>query len=270
MAAFTRLDIDLRFSRVEAGATEALEGTITASGSEVTITANHPELLATTRTVTIAQLRGLADAIAGFGITVTLASPAGTLASIGDVKSDIVQRGLTGSSHIRLGNPALIAPLLVPKARVGAVTLPPSTPFPLLPTLGRRRVRRISTTHYTPGSGRPRLIFTVGSENWDGTPPREFDLLPGTTVIGSGEDADLQLEGLGPVSARIRHTIEDEYVLQSDGTDDVILRTGARISLGTWRMAYFREEFADHGRPWGGRLGGELSRQRPQPERKRL
>lgn len=267
MAAVVRFDIDLQFSRVDSSSPEVLEGTITASGSEVIVTANHPELLASARTMTIAQLRELAETIARLGITVTLAGPGGALASIGAVKSNILQRGIAGSPNIRLGSPALLAPLVLPKARAGIVTLPPPTPFPLFPTYGRRRRRRVSTTHYTPGSGRPRLIFTVGSENWDGTPPREFNLLPGTTLIGAGEDADLRLEGLGAVSARIRHTAQDEYVYQADGVPDVILRTGARISLGTWRMAYFREEFADHGRPFGGRLGGELSRQRPQPQR---
>jgi hypothetical protein len=32
-------------------------------------------------------------------------------------------------------------------------------------------------------------------------------------------------------------------------------------------MTFFREEFADHGRPYGGRVGGEIGHQRPQPER---
>ena len=34
--------------------------------------------------------------------------------------------------------------------------------------------------------------------------------------------------------------------------------------MGSWRLAYFREEFADHGRPFGGRSGGEFAYQRPQ------
>ena len=37
--------------------------------------------------------------------------------------------------------------------------------------------------------------------------------------------------------------------------------------MGPWRMAFFREEYADHGRPFGGRLGGEFSVQKPQPTR---
>jgi hypothetical protein len=46
------------------------------------------------------------------------------------------------------------------------------------------------------------------------------------------------------------------------------LRTGALITLGPWRLAFFREEFADHGRPFGGRMGGEFAVQRPQPARR--
>ncbi|MFX5718580.1 hypothetical protein ABTE23_21380, partial [Acinetobacter baumannii] len=69
--------------------------------------------------------------------------------------------------------------------------VPPGTPLPLVPTVNRFVPRRITTTHYTPGSGRPRLIFAIGSSSWDGSRPREFDLLPTKTVIGSGDEADL-------------------------------------------------------------------------------
>ncbi|HSP75244.1 MAG TPA: hypothetical protein VLO31_03400, partial [Cryobacterium sp.] len=47
-----------------------------------------------------------------------------------------------------------------------------------------------------------------------------------------------------------------------------ILRTGARIEMGPWRLAFFREEYADHGRPYGGRVGGEFAVQKPQPSRR--
>jgi hypothetical protein len=35
-------------------------------------------------------------------------------------------------------------------------------------------------------------------------------------------------------------------------------------------LTFVREEYADHGRPYGGRIGGELGRQRRQPSRERL
>ena len=34
-------------------------------------------------------------------------------------------------------------------------------------------------------------------------------------------------------------------------------------------MSFYREEYADHGRPYGGRAGGEIGHQRPQPARRR-
>lgn len=84
---------------------------------------------------------------------------------------------------------------------------------------------------------------------------------------------------MAPIHAEIRHARDDEYVLypfDASGGGSApepgkpapgprVLRTGARIELGTWRLAYYREEFADHGRPHGGRQGGELAIQKPQP-----
>lgn len=46
-----------------------------------------------------------------------------------------------------------------------------------------------------------------------------------------------------------------------------ILRTATRVEIGSWTMTFARDEYADHGRPYGGRIGGELGRQRPQPPR---
>ncbi|MCS5498103.1 hypothetical protein NY547_12705 [Cnuibacter physcomitrellae] len=281
-----RLDIDLAFSETEAGSDTPFGGTITASGSEVRITVSDPSRLPGNGRRTLAELSTVAEALASRGISVRLEGPDGPIIQLGDVGRSRLQRLVTGSPHIRLGTVAALAPLLV-KRNGGdrlAVPVPPSTPLPLAPTVNRVVRRRITTTHYLPGSGRPRLIFVVGSENWDGRPPREFDLLPERTVIGSGPDADLRLPGLAAVHAEIRHEDDDEYVLydieptggghaREEGPQGGrpprgrILRTGARIDLGDWRMAYFREEFADHGRPYGGRVGGELARQRKQPPR---
>jgi hypothetical protein len=96
--------------------------------------------------------------------------------------------------------------------------------------------------------------------------------------IGSSESADLSLPGLDSLQARVRRDPNDEYmlVLVSDQTpcsfnggrlqagDERVLRTGSRVQLGRWTMTYTREEYADHGRPYGGRAGGEFARQRPQ------
>lgn len=282
-----RLDINLSFSEHEQGAdadTPPFEGTITAAGTEVRIVVSDPSRLPGNGRRTLAELSTVADALASRGISVKLEGPDGPILQLGDVKKSALQRVITGSRHIRLGSVGAVAPLLTRrnKGQVLTFPIPPETPFPLVPTINRTVRRRITTTHYTPGSGRPRLIFAVGDATWDGSRPREFDLLPTKTVIGSGEEADLRLPGLAPVHAEIRHEGDDEYVLYGfdvvggggareqgpgRGGGGRILRTGARIELGAWRLAYFRAEFADHGRPYGGRVGGELARQRKQPPR---
>lgn len=280
-----RLDIDLAFSQEETGTDATLppfEGTVTAAGSEVRVKISDPARLPGNGRRTLSELSTVADALAARGISVCVEGPDGPIVHLGDVKSSLLQRVVTGSPHIRLGSVGAVAPLLTRRnaGRVPTFPVPPGTPLPLVPTVNRVVRRRITTTHYTPGSGRPRLIFAIGTGDWDGRPPREFDLLPDKTVIGSGDEADLRLPGLAPVHAEIRHEGDDEYVLY--GFDVVggggsavegrrgngrILRTGARIELGDWRLAYFRAEWADHGRPYGGRVGGELSRQRRQPPR---
>lgn len=137
-----------------------------------------------------------------------------------------------------------------------------------------------TSTHAERGAGRPRLIFKVG-EDWDGTPPREFDLLDGTTRIGSGDDMDLRLDGLEAFQATIEHDADDEYVLRhatavgeqnapvldsgalepSGLPGEGVLRTGSPVELGDWSLSFYRDEFADHGRPGGGREGGEGAHQ---------
>ena len=284
-----RLDIDLSFSEVDPGGDGPVvpfEGTITAAGNEVTVFVSEPARLPGNGRRSLADLTVVADALAARGISVRVVGPDGPILQLGDVRNSRLQRLVTRSPHIRLGSVQAVAPLLLRRNgdRALVFPVPPTTPFPIAPTVNRVVRRRVTTTHYLPGSGRPRLIFVVGSEYWDGRPPREFDLLPGRTVIGSGPDADLQLPGLAAVHAEVRHEDDDEYVLYDveptgggHATEPLdagarprrgrILRTGARIDLGEWRLAYFREEFADHGRPYGGRVGGELSKQKKQPPR---
>jgi hypothetical protein len=137
-----------------------------------------------------------------------------------------------------------------------------------------------TTTHAEPGAGNPRLIFASGSTDWNGDDIVDFALLDGTTRIGSGEDADLRLQGLESLHAEIRHDDQDEYVLYTFGPAGLsndgdpedpdaghVLRTAARVELGDSLMSFARDEFADHGRPFGGRQGGEFAHQEPQPDR---
>lgn len=145
----------------------------------------------------------------------------------------------------------------------------------------------VTTTHDPHGGGHPRLIFAASSSSRlgdrDGAADGQyaFQLLRGVTRIGSGPDADLCLSGLDAQHAEIRRDGADEYVYvrlsaARSGTvngrtvEEQPLHTGDRLELGTWRMSFFREEFADHGRPHAGREGGELSDQQPQrPPRSR-
>jgi len=279
----THLDIDLTFT-IEPADEEppGLNGTIRANGLDIDVFLSDPDRFVRARMSSLPALRTVAADLAERGLVVSVSGPDGVIARIGAVQAPLAQRLVTKSPHLMLGSAAAVTQLLrrwrQPAAAERAVPAPPPTPFPLVPTLARRIRRQVTTTHYSPGAGRPRLIFVVGSENWDGRPPREFDLLPGVTRIGSADDADLRLAGLDGLHAEIRHDENDEYVLVSHGvvgggarsedpSPGLILRTGARLEMGPWRMGFFREEYADHGRPFGGRLGGELSVQKPQPSR---
>ncbi|MBG6184830.1 hypothetical protein IWX65_002808 [Arthrobacter sp. CAN_A214] len=281
MESSLHLEIDLAFTLVEPpegdDAAEQLNGTVTAAGTTVDIFVDNPGAFSGSSLPGLATVRALAKALAGQGLAVSVSGPRGHLVSVGAVKSPLAQRLLTRSPHIRLGSPSTLAPLLHLGRRAldkgdTKVGLPPSTPFPLVPTINRRIRRTITTTHYARGSGRPRLIFVKDSETWEGQIPREFELPEDRATIGSAATSSLRLQGLQDLHAEVVHTDDDEYVLVPHGpvsgsvnaTGNSILRTGARVQLGPWCLAFFREEYADHGRPFGGRSGGELAYQRPQ------
>ncbi len=86
----------------------------------------------------------------------------------------------------------------------------------------------------------------------------------------------MRLDGLADQHAEIRCEDSDEYVLVDLGApggnrvdgrpvERAALHTGDRIELGSWTMSYFRDEHADHGRPFGGRSGGESFTEQGQP-----
>lgn len=277
-----RLDIDLHVEQVGPDGDTAAGFSVKAAGDEVVVTLDDGAVPRGMNRHDLASLVPLADGLARRGIRLRVEGSKGTLVELGNVRSGPIGRMVAGSPHIRFGHLATLLSEMQHAGRGSGIRLPapPPTPFPLIPTIVRGVRRRVTTTHYIPGSGRPRLIFAVGSGDWDRSRPREFDLLPGRTVIGSGPDADLRLEGLEARHAEIRHNADDEYVLYSfaptgggrpnlpHSSDDArILRTGSRIEIGSWRVAYYREEFADHGRPFGGRQGGEYEFQKQQPIR---
>ncbi len=296
MSTSTRLDIDLVFSLAEsvktsaalsgitASGSEQMTGTVTASGLDIKVYSNKPELFMQSATMGLKDLRSVAETLAEQGLTVSFSGPDGVIVRLGAVRASLAQRIVTGTPHIELGSRKVWAPLLrernAAKAETPAIRLPPPTLLPFAPTFERRIRRQVTTTHYAFGGGRPRLFFVVGSDDWSGKMPEQFDLLPDVTTIGSAPSADLQLPGLLPRHAEIRHESNDEYVLHSFGevaggsrqlsgeqAGVRVLRTGARMEMGQWNLGFFREEYADHGRPYGGRQGGELAYQKPQPPR---
>lgn len=279
-----RLDIDLRFSMSADDSRPAVGGSVLADGTDVTVSVTEGAVALPDARAGLEWARAFGAELARFGLTVSLRTRHGIVASIGVVRAPWYLRIFTRSPHLRLRSLSALRALRRDGRSPDAqrMHLPPTTLFPPAPTMARRIRRRPTTTHYLPGSGRPRLIFAMQSRTWDGKAPREFDLLPDVTIIGSSGAADLILPGLEPQHARIVHDERDEYVLYVAGSERAsdkpvllessspgrILRTGALITLGEWRLAFFREEFADHGRPFGGRVGGEFAIQRPQPERR--
>jgi hypothetical protein len=268
-----RLDVDLSFSYTDESGS-VTKGSAVSSGTAVKVALDSLAPLGSGRVPSLDEVKPLAEMLAGKGISVTLSGPDGSIISLGAVDSPASQRLLTRSPYIKLGKLGALVPLIRPGRRKPAAArlLPPSTPLPLLPTVRRKINRRITTTHYTRGSGRPRLIFVQDAAVWTGQIPREVTLAGETTTIGSDPGSDILLEGLDGLHAEIRHDEQDEYVLVPHGAvsgsvagkGPSVLRTGARLQMGQWCLAFFREEFADHGRPYGGRSGGELAYERPQ------
>ena len=217
------------------------------------------------------------------GLTVTVVAPSGPLVTLGAPRTPWWQRRITGSRHIRIERGAGLWSLARGRARAdagalpSAELLPPPTLWPPAPTL-RRRPRSVTTTHDPSGGGNPRLIMA---------PHRP----PGTRGPPGGVPAERRRDhhrqrrrlrhpapGARARHAEVRHDDADEFVLVRIGRPDgtrvngapvarAVLRTASRIDLGEWTLSFYREEFADHGRPYGGRVGGEIGHQRPQPSR---
>lgn len=132
----------------------------------------------------------------------------------------------------------------------------------------------VTTTHDPALDGAPRLLVCVAG---DGTLDHDaiddltaFPLNLGRTVLGSAEGSDILLEGTAGSAGEIVHDASDEFVYVDSGGAAMVngeqvsmhpLRTGDRLELGPWTLMFFREESADHGRPYGGRQGGEFARQ---------
>lgn len=279
------IETDITFSMEREGSDgqepQTVSGTVTGSGHHLDVRCDDVGALSSGSSVRNA--RQIAAALAGEGLSVSIIGKDGPIVTIGDVKAGLLARTATRSPHIRIDN--LKAATSLARSRgVGGKSagslLPPPTLWPIAPTFRWSR-RRPTTTHDPEGGGRPRLVFAMGSAAKAGEPRRVFDLPKNGTTIGSDEACDLQLKGVDTLQARVRRdATNDEYILVALGDEtptkvngvkvdrEQVLRTGSRVEIGPWTMIYSREEFADHGRPYGGRAGGEFSRQRNQPQPK--
>ncbi len=279
------IEADIAFSMERGGSDDhepqTVTGTVTGSGHHIEVHCDDVGALSSGSSVRDA--RQIAAALAGEGLSVALVGKDGPIVTIGDVKAGLLARAATRSRHIRIDSLKAATNLARSRGTGGKARgslLPPPTLWPIAPTFRWSR-RRPTTTHDPAGGGRPRLVFSMGAAATSGGQRRVFDLPKTGTSIGSNEFADLRLSGVAPEQARVRRDSgTDEYILVALGgeiptkvngvrvTTEQVLRTGSRVEMGPWTMVYSREEFADHGRPYGGRAGGEFSRQRDQPKPK--
>lgn len=276
----TRVEADLRFG-LEMPGRAPVSGSVTGHGSDLTLTVSDPEVFAGRADAEL--VRRLALELNDAGLVVRVRDRDGVgLVALGAVRAPWWQRPFTRSAHVRVaGLRGLLGAWRgrqgqQPAALPGTGLLPPATPYPVAPTFLRRPVRRVTTTHDAGRGGGPRLIElpVTGLRRTDH--PTHW-LQRERTVIGSDPTCDIVLPGLAGVHAEVRHDEADEFVLvahdpevrvHGDRVTTRLLRTSARIALGDRVLTFVREEYADHGRPYGGRIGGELGhqrRQRPRP-----
>ncbi len=271
------LAADLAFSLDRPGQ-EPVRGTVRGKGNRLQVELDDPAALAGAGDAP--TIRVLAEALATRDVVVRVVHRGDHLVSLGAVSAPWWQRRFTGTRRIRLGSLRGVWTSARGRLRSTAAVLPdvalspPATLWPLTPTMVRRPRRRPTTTHDPAHGGSPRLVLTKEAVG-PGERSPIYWLRDGLT-IGSHPASDVCLPGLAPAHARIEHDHDDEWVVVAvDGLTRVhgasvarqILRTGSRVDLGPHALAYSREEYADHGRPFGGRIGGELGRQLPQPPR---
>jgi hypothetical protein len=276
------VDADLTFS-VDVPGARTVTGHLTGSGTALELRMDDSFVFASRSDAE--AIRGLAEGLAHRGLSVTVVDPAGPLVTLGARRTSWLQRRVTRSRHIRIERGGGVWSLARGRAQAGnagalptAELAPPTTMWPPAPTFLRRR-RHVTTTHDPRHGGNPRLVMAHDPHPRPDDVQPVFQLGREVTTIGSAPESDIRLPGLAPRHAEVRHDEWDEYVLVRLGSrattrvngapvDEALLRTGTRVELGDWTMSFIREEYADHGRPYGGRIGGELGHQRPQPPRR--
>lgn len=271
---------DLRFSADIPGQT-AFCGTLTASGRRIEIRVHGPVRPDARRDAKV--LRGVATALNELGITAVVYVDDTAMVEVGRTSAGWWQRVLARSSHVKVLSSRGVVHLAMQRRRPGtgrvslADLIPPLTLLPLAPTFGGDR-RPVTTTHDPRRGGNPRLVAVSAESVADDPTEIVFPLRRAVTLIGSGEDCDIRLAGLEELHAVVIHDERDEMVVQDCSSarttrvngappgEGAVLRTGARITVGEAMLVYRRAEYADHGRPFGGRVGGELGHQRSQPD----
>ncbi|MBD8871179.1 FHA domain-containing protein [Nocardioides donggukensis] len=271
---------DLCFE-VRAPGRDTVHGALTGSGNRLDLAVDDPGMFAGRGDAP--AVRAIAAELARRGLSLRVHDGDNHLITLGAVRASWWQRRLTGSRHIRLGSlrgawtsarsrsRSVDTPVL-PDAELA----PPATLFPVAPTFMRRPRRTPTTTHDPHHGGNPRLTL-VPRDGVHVDHPEVFWLEKDLTTVGSGADCDIRLPGLAERHAEIRHDEDDdELVIHAIDADTKvhgqriashILRTGARLDVGEWTLTFTRAEYADHGRPYGGRIGGELGHQQSQPPR---
>jgi hypothetical protein len=275
------ISADVSFS-VQLPGHAPITGTLIGTGNRLEMRLSDPAYFAGRRDA--GRLRQLAASLAEQGVTVVVIAGDVELLEIGMTQAPWWQRTLSRSRHLKVAS--LRGALAGATGRVrrtgseavlpGSELIPPGILLPLAPTFGRT-ARRVTTTHDPRHGGNPRLVLTTGNARLPADRRVVFPLRGESTTIGNSPECDIQLDGLDAVHAVVVRTATDELVLLDRSRDHStriggarlpedgrVLRTGARISVGGWMLAYRRAEFADHGRPFGGRIGGELGRQRSQ------
>ncbi|MEO5652460.1 MAG: FHA domain-containing protein [Marmoricola sp.] len=271
-------DLTVQFTGVD-GQTAA--GHLHGTHGRLTLDLDNPGVFAGSGDAVM--VRSLASNLAGRGVQIRVQHEGVHLVSIGAVTAPWWQRRATGSKRIRVGSWRGAWTSLRSRATANepvlpdASALPPPTLFPILPTFARYPRRKVTTTHDPSGSGSPRLVLKK-QDLWEGEQQPVFWLDRAETTIGSDPGCDIVLPGLAPVHTMVRHDDDDEFVLGNLGHESrvhgavvhsfAVLRTGARIDVGAHQLSFYREEYADHGRPHGGRIGGEAGHQRSQAARR--
>jgi hypothetical protein len=271
----TLVEAELEFS-VSTADGRTMSGSLTGSGNRLSLVVTDPRLLGGSGT---GPARALAAQLARHGLQLSVETDR-PLVTLGE-RAPFWQRRFTGSPYIRVASLAAALRLLRLRRASPRRTplVPPGTPLPVAPTF-LRRPRRPTTTHDPDGGGYPRLVPAPDPHRRAELP--EVHHLGDRTVLGSHPSCDVVLPGLAAQHAEVVRRDDDEFVVRplAPGSGvrvhgavvlrEGLLRTGTRVELGPWTLTYVRDEHADHGRPYGGRIGGELGRQRPQPPREQL